>query len=102
LSRLIKSPVFSCSVGIKKPNSRIYQIAAASLRVEPRACLYVADGDIGELQGAIGVGMGAVRIRAPYEEAGNTLRVSEEDWQGLTISSLRQVLGLVEAFGPNP
>ncbi len=94
-SRLIESPVFSCSVGIKKPDPRIYEITATKLRVRPDACLYVADGDSGELQGAVDAGMDAVRIRVPYETEGNALRVNDEDWHGLTISSLKSIIDLV-------
>ncbi len=97
LSRLIESPVFSCSVGLKKPDPRIYEMAASTLGVRTQACLYVADGDNGELQGAIDVGMHAVRIRAPYEVVGDSLRVSEENWRGITIESLREVLELAGA-----
>jgi len=92
--KLIDVPVFSCSVGLKKPDPRIYGIALMKLGVEPYACLYVADGDSGELQGAITVGMDAVRIRT-HETVSDALRVNEEDWRGSTISSLDQVLDLV-------
>ena len=93
---LIEVPIFSCSVGIKKPDPRIYQIALTKLGVKPSSCLYVADGDSGELQGAIEAGMDAVRIRIPSEAITDTLRVNEEDWDGLTISSLKQVLDLID------
>ena len=94
--RLIEAPVFSCSVGVKKPDPRIYAVAVTRLGVSPRSCLYVADGDSGELQGAIEAGMDAVCIRNPQEMASDALRVNEENWHGLTISSLCQVLDLVD------
>lgn len=93
---LIEAPVFSCSVGIKKPDPRIYQVVVTKLGVEPNSCLYVADGDGGELQGASEAGMDAVRIRMPYEAATDALRFKEEDWDGLTISSLKQILDLID------
>jgi len=68
----------------------------AKLAVQPHHCLYVADGDSGELQGAVDAGMDAVRIRSPHETASDALRVNEEDWHGLTISSLYQVLDMAE------
>jgi len=94
--RLIDAPVFSCSAGFKKPDPHIYGMAVMKLGVKPHACLYVADGDSGELQGAMQAGMDAVRIRTPYEALSDALRVNEEDWRGLTISSLYQVLDLVD------
>ena len=50
---LIEAPVFSCSVGLKKPDLRIYEMTLTKLGVKSSSCLYVADGDGGELQGAI-------------------------------------------------
>lgn len=93
---LIEAPVFSCSVGLKKPDPRIYEVALTKLGVKPNSCLYVADGDSGELQGATKTGMDAVRIRIPDETMTDALRVNEEDWDGLTISSLKQVLDLID------
>jgi len=93
---LIETPVFSCSVGFRKPDPRIYQFTLTKLGVKPNSCLYVADGDSGELQGAIKAGMDAVRIRIPDEAITDAFRVNEEDWDGLTISSLKQVLDLID------
>lgn len=92
----IEAPVFSCSVGLKKPDPRIYEVAGTKLGVKPSSCLCVADGDDGELRGAIEAGMDAVPVSIPYEAGTDALRVSQEDWTGLTISSFRQVLDLID------
>lgn len=92
----IEAPVFSCSVGLKRRDPRVYEVAVTELGTKPSSCLHVADGDEGELQGAIKAGMDAVRVRVPYETGTDALRVNEEDWEGLTISSLRQVLDLID------
>jgi len=81
--------VFSCVVGLMKPDSRIYQRVCERLDVKPQDCLYIGDGADGELEGAAEVGMNPVRIRAPYEGA------ITREWQGTTISTLREVLGLI-------
>lgn len=94
--QLIEAPVFSCSVGLRKPDPRIYEVAVTKLGVRPGSCLYVADGDEGELQGAIESGIDAVRVRVPYEARTDALRVNEEDWNGRTISSLTKVLNLTD------
>lgn len=96
-AKLIDVPMFSCSVNLKKPDARIYDLTTMKLGVKPSACLYVADGDSGELQGAVEAGMDAVRIRSSQEIGSDALRVHEEDWSGPTISSLDQVLDLAEA-----
>ena len=56
---LLESPVFSCSVGLKKPDPRIYAAACRELDVEPADCLYVGDGSDRELTGALEAGMDA-------------------------------------------
>ena len=89
---LLDASILSCEVGMMKPNPGIYRLACERLRVEPRDCLFIGDGGSGELTGATNVGMDAVLIRAPNDtENGN-----REDWQGIRISSVEEVLSLVE------
>ena len=83
--------VFSCDVGMKKPDLRIYTLGCDCLGVEPGDCLFIGDGSSGELTGATSVGMDAVLIRAPDD----TENGDREDWQGTRISSVEEVLGLV-------
>ncbi|MET8229333.1 HAD-IA family hydrolase [Micromonospora sp. NPDC005298] len=53
--------VFSCAVGLAKPDPAIYHTAAERLGVAPAACVYVGDGADGELAGAAAVGMTVLR-----------------------------------------
>jgi putative hydrolase of the HAD superfamily len=91
LSPLFDAVVFSCIVGFRKPDPRIYQLAAKQLCVRPEACVYVGDGGSQELSGATGVGMHPVLIRLDAESAERHL-VSREQWDGPTIHSLGEVL----------
>ena len=84
--------VFSCDVGVKKPDSRIYRLGYESLGVEPSDCLYIGDGSSNELTGATNAGMDAVLIRAPDD----TENGDRENWRGRRISSVAEVLTLVE------
>jgi putative hydrolase of the HAD superfamily len=90
--------VFSCTEGIKKPDMRIYHLAADKLGVEPEDCLYVGDGSSNEMTGAAAAGMHPVLIIDPEEDRSGTHRVDFEGdtWQGPVISSLREVLNLVK------
>lgn len=92
LKPLIDEPVFSCLVGIKKPDSHIFKMAVERLGVNPEDCIYVADGIGEELSGARKVGMHAIQIKIPYEDDYNPYR---GDWDGQVISSLREILPLV-------
>jgi putative hydrolase of the HAD superfamily len=83
--------VFSCEVGIAKPDPRIYKLCCERLGVLPEECLFVGDGGNDELPGAERVGMTAVQLRAPGEE----LTEPGKEWRGRSVERLEQVLELV-------
>jgi putative hydrolase of the HAD superfamily len=85
--------IFSCAVGLRKPDPRIYQLALEQLNVKPQECLYIGDGGSNELTGALKAGMHPVLIRVPTEE---TYLFGAEEWKGTAISSLKEVLDLIE------
>jgi putative hydrolase of the HAD superfamily len=87
--------VFSASVGMKKPDPRIYQLACKQLGVEPDRCLYVGDGSSRELTGAKEVGMTPVLIEAPHDEY-FVDRQDALEWKGPKIKSLSEVLSFVQ------
>ena len=93
LSSLIDEVVFSCLAGIKKPDPRIYQMAVENLGIKPETCIYVADGIGQELYGASKFGMHAVQIRTGGDDEYDPYR---DDWNGPVISSLQEVITLVE------
>lgn len=88
--------VFSSSAGMVKPDPRIYNLAVGQLGVKPDDCLYVGDG-ANELAGAARVGMSPVLIKA-FDEGfdGSLPDDAREEWGGPTVSSLTEVLALVE------
>ena len=90
-ARLMDASVLSCEVGLKKPDPRIYHLACQQLNVAPERSLFVGDGGNGELTGASRVGMHAVLIRAPYDQADG----ARESWPGPKVSSLSGVLSLL-------
>lgn len=93
---VIDVAVFSCSVGVKKPDPRIYNLTCERLAVTPRQCLYVGDGSSNELTGASRVGMHSVLIRVPHEAGYGAHRIDGEDWHGVAVSALKDVLALVD------
>jgi putative hydrolase of the HAD superfamily len=95
LAPLIDTVIFSSQERILKPDPRIYELACERLAVTPQDCLYVGDGAGGELTGASQVGMQPVRIRVAGEERYFTDTAAEQ-WEGLTILSLAEVLELLE------
>lgn len=60
LFRYFNDVVFSCSVGLLKPDKQIYELAMRHLNVSPEQCLFVGDGGSNELCGAKSAGMRTV------------------------------------------
>ena len=93
--KLIDVAIFSCLVGVKKPDPRIYQLTASQLGIKPQKCLYIGDGSSQELTGASQIGMHAVLLCLPDEDGTDAHRIDSEEWHGSVISSLREILTLV-------
>jgi len=67
LAPCFDAAVFSCDVGLIKPDPAIYRLAATRLRVEPAECLFVGDGGSDELVGASSAGMTPVLLTRHLE-----------------------------------
>jgi len=93
---LVDVAVFSCSVGLTKPDPVIYRLATDQLEVAPGECLYVGDGSSRELTGAAAVGMDAVQIRVPGEDQVGAYRTDIDNWNGPAVASLTDVLALIK------
>jgi putative hydrolase of the HAD superfamily len=83
--------VFSCLVGMKKPDPRIYLMAAKKLGVTPQECVYIGDGSSQELTGALKVGMSPVLISVPNDTVDSHFIDREEGWNGPVIESLEEI-----------
>jgi len=84
---LFDTEVFSCSVGLRKPDPRIYRLALDELGLEPAEAVFVGDGANDELAGAERVGMTAVMLERPGEE--------QAEWNGLRVRALPELLDLL-------
>jgi putative hydrolase of the HAD superfamily len=84
---LFDAEVFSCSVGLRKPDPRIYRLALDELGVLPEEAVFVGDGANDELAGAERVGMTAVMLERPGEE--------QAEWDGRRIRALPELLDLL-------
>lgn len=96
LAGLIEMPVFSCTAGAMKPDPRIYAQAYEKLGVSPQECLYVGDGEDDELAGAAALGMRPVLVHVPHERRERDTRPLPGQVPWPSISSLGQVLALLE------
>jgi putative hydrolase of the HAD superfamily len=92
-SHLFDIEIFSASVGMKKPDPQIYNLACKKLGVKPNECLYFGDGDSNELSGASQLGMDAVMIRDPNEL--DPFRLVEVEWDGPKIEKFFEIMDLI-------
>lgn len=87
LASVIQYPVFSSSVGLKKPDIEIYLIAAEKIGVNPGECIFV-DDSVEYLRGASEVGMTGVLIQ---DRTLNSSRSTLDDWDGYSIFTLSEI-----------
>jgi putative hydrolase of the HAD superfamily len=97
LSPLMDAALFSCQIGVKKPDPRIYAAAAARLGVPAAACVYVGDGSYEELRGAAQAGMIPVLKRVDLADVYDPNRDEVKGWKGAAITTIGEILGLIEA-----
>ena len=95
LAPFVDVEVFSSEVGLRKPDAAIYRYAADGLGTDLTSCLYCGDGAYGELAGAQAVGMTAYLIADPSVDPQESLTPEREDWDGATVSDLRELLALL-------
>lgn len=94
--------IFSCEVGVKKPDPKIYQLASEKLKVTPGECLYIGDGGSKELTGADAVGMHPVLLVDEAEALSTDVhRIGAESWDGTSISELNEVFGILKELKAN-
>ena len=91
-AELFDAVVFSCLVGLRKPDPRIYLLACERLGVQPEDAVFVGDGANDELGGAERVGMRAILIhRAEHDPASHEVA----EWRGPRVTQLPQLLELL-------
>lgn len=95
LAPLFDSVVFSCDVGLAKPDPAIYRLAAGNLGVAPGDCLFVGDGGSDELAGARRAGMTPVLLTRHLEVIGPDRipgRAEQAAFQVRTVGDLGRLL----------
>ena len=66
--------VVSEAVGLRKPDPRIFELAARNLGVETRECLFVGDNPEADYRGSADAGMLAILLNRNYSANGNAPR----------------------------
>jgi putative hydrolase of the HAD superfamily len=91
IARLVDRAVFSCTLGVAKPDARIYEAVSEHLGVAPEACVYLGDGADDELQGAQSVGMTPVLLRIDSEIELEGLPPGAAAWPGPVIRAFADI-----------
>jgi putative hydrolase of the HAD superfamily len=89
LARRFDVAIFSCDVGLAKPDPAIYRLAADRLGVDVADCVYVGDGADGELAGAAAVGMTVLRTTEHND--------TDPAWAGPAMAVLGELPALLRA-----
>jgi putative hydrolase of the HAD superfamily len=79
--------VFSCDVGLAKPDPAIYRAAADRLGADPAECVFVGDGADEELAGAAAVGMTTLRT--------TQFNDSDPNWDGPVLATIGDLPALL-------
>jgi len=62
LAKVFDEVIFSCEVGVLKPDKRIYEIALERMDTEPSKGIFIGDGGSDELLGAKSVGLNTIMV----------------------------------------
>ena len=93
LAPFFDDAVFSCVVGIAKPQPEIFELACRQITTPPVCCAYVADNADGELDAALACGLYPIRL---LPSDGEGVPDGADRWQGPAIDSLLQLLDHLE------
>ena len=98
---LVTASVFSCDVGVRKPDPRMYEEICRALSVEPSTVIYVGDGGSQELTGARAAGMRAVMLRnTRHADTADDLRYdADTTWDGERVDSMTGLAALLRDDG---
>ena len=87
------SAVFSCHVGMKKPDQGIYEHALSELGVKASDALFVGDGGSDELKGARSVGLTTVMMAGIIRKTDPQLVADRSPYADFTIETIAGLLG---------
>lgn len=94
LSPIFDDVIFSCNVGVLKPNRKIYELAMQHLNVLPSECMFVGDGGSNELYGAKSVGMKTVFTEA-LEVKTDEKRICIMEYADYYVKYFREILNCI-------
>lgn len=93
LAGRVDAAAFSCAVGVRKPDPRLFLRVVDELGCIAVDCVYVGDGGGRELTAAAALGMLPVRVRPP--DAASSDRYDDDTaFDGVQVAALSELLSL--------
>jgi len=93
LARRVDAAAFSCAVGARKPDPRLFLRVVDELECAAVDCVYVGDGGGHELTAAAALGMLPIRVRPPG--AAPSDRYDDDSaFAGVEVAALSELLSL--------
>jgi len=90
-SKFFDEAIFSCSVKLKKPDEKIYNLVLDKLGEKAENCYYVGDGGSFELTGAKKVGMHPILIKSLEDEKKDIYKKYLDNFDGDRIYGLKEL-----------
>jgi len=91
IGQAVRSLLSSERAGVRKPDTRIFAIAAQEMGVEPDKCWFVGDHPLNDIGGALATGMQAVWLRGFHDWPHNRGRPP------MSVDSLQELLPLLSS-----
>jgi len=87
------SVIFSCDVGMKKPDAEIYERSLTELGVTADQAVFVGDGGSDELKGARTVGLTTVMMAGIIRKSDPQLLPTRAEFADFTVDTVAGLLG---------
>ena len=97
LIKYFPDPTLSCVVKMKKPEPEIFLNETEKLRVDPTKCIYVADGDDGELTTAKALGMETILVKYDLQDTYRHKEFPEAEYNMEDFNDLPEIIRKIEA-----
>lgn len=97
IEQYFDSVIFSYEVGILKPDTAIYKLAASSLNLNESETIFVGDGNDQELDGAKKTGMIAIKVGPGRDEIVKGKQSTEFDYEIQTLPELIPIIDLINS-----
>ncbi len=92
MNKYFEHKIFSCDVGVLKPDKVIYDIGLDKMRVAVENAVFIGDGGSGELQGAREVGLKTILITHYLGDIRSEIIESNREYVDLVVDRFEDII----------